>query len=261
MVTGRGLERTEYLSVGKNSIPSNAFFNGFEILVYNYGRTNTVDLTIETEITDKRLLGTLAYVSSVNNTFASFPVDFSQKTNLKITNLRFGKNVFTFRFNQVSCLPVLVSGIKPAWCQTGRLKSVSTSQTANDLSLGNFDLSKVLGESRNYKNISSDGWFLEEGEIDLRIEKTIRKCVIQVFADDFEGKRTNPILLSKSGNLTVKHQLSSSGIQEKELNLGGKDKSSFDLNFQVIYPPGSRKIDTPEPKRGSVRFLDLKCTK
>lgn len=261
LVTGRGLERTEYLRVGKNSIPSNAFFNGFEILVYNFGRTNTVDLTIETEITDKRLLGTLAYVSSVNNTIASFPVDFSQKTNLKLTNLRFGKNVFTFRFNQVSCLPVLGSGIKPAWCQTGRLKSVSTSQTAKDVSSGNFDLSKVLGESRNYKNISSDGWFLEEGEISLRIEKTIRKCVIQVFADDFEGKRTNPILLSKSGNLTVKHQLSSSGIQEKELDLGRKDKSSFDLNFQVIYPPGSRKIDTPEPKRGSVRFMDLKCTK
>jgi hypothetical protein len=260
-VTGRGLERTEYLSDGKNTIPSNAFFNGFEILVYNYGNTRTVDLTIETEITDKRLLGTLAYVYSGKSALTSFPVDYSQKTDLKITDLRFGKNVITFRFNQVSCLPVLGSGIKPAWCQTGRLKSVSTSQAANNLSLGDLDLSEVLESSRYYNNISSDGWFLEKGSINLQTEKAIRECVIRVFADDFEGKSTNPILVSKYGNFIVKQQLSISGIQEKVVKFVGKDESSFNLNFQVLYPPGSRSINTPEPKRGSVRFLNLNCIK
>jgi hypothetical protein len=129
------------------------------------------------------------------------------------------------------------------------------------LSLGDFDLSEVLEGSRNYKNISSDGWFLEKGNINLQMEKPIRECVIQVFADDFEGKRTNPILLSKYGNFIVKQQLTISGIQEKVVKFIGKDGSNFDLNFQVIYPPGSRSIDTPEPKRGSVRFLNLKCIK
>jgi hypothetical protein len=261
IVSGRGLERTEYLVVDGAEYPSNAFYSGFEVIVYNYTGRSALNLVVEFDITNESVLGSVGYLTSKEGVVKEFELHRSQKIVVPLSRLSSGKNIFTVRIDRPLCPIIPRLGTRQIWCQVGKLRHVSelTPET-NSKFTGQLIPKDFLDNSLSYKNVTPQGWLLRDNEIQIESLQTSDSCRLIFFVDDFESKLSNPFVAINVDGVTTKTQLTGVGSQTITLQKAQPPGASSRTTIAIEYPAGSRSDKTIEPKRGSVRLNGLNCS-